>query len=140
MNGPDPESAVAWFRVALGDLQAARAAAADERLPARIASFHAAQAAEKALKAAIAFGGSDPPRTHSLLVLAARLAGLGLDEAVDLAQLSDGAWGGRYPDPDEEPLDPETLAELVASAQSVLNAARHYLEESGVALDDVERA
>jgi len=50
----EPETSVRWFRFALGDLAAAKAILADDRLPSRDAAYLAQQAAEKALKATIA--------------------------------------------------------------------------------------
>ena len=54
-----------WLRVADEDLQLMRVIATNNA-PARGIAFHAQQAADKALKAALVFEGIDPPRTHSL--------------------------------------------------------------------------
>ena len=136
----DPESAVWWFRVALGDLAAARVIANDAGLVPRIASTLAQQAAEKALKAAIAFAGTDPPRTHELLTLSVELRthGLEIDDALGLITLTDGLRSGRYPDSDEPGLEPSDVAALVASAESILDIVRDHLETNGVELDGVE--
>jgi HEPN domain-containing protein len=141
-SGPDSDSAVAWFQVALGDLMAARALANDATLPVRLASALAQQAAEKAIKAAIAFAGTDPPRTHDLLALWATLRqhGVELAAAVDLAELTDGLHAGRYPSRDEESADPSDVAGLLAGAQTIVDAIRGHLESSGVDLTAIQPA
>lgn len=141
-RAPDPDSAVWWFRIALGDLRAARAVADDVGLVPRIASSLAQQAAEKALKAAIAFAGTDPPRTHELLVLSAvlRTHGLEIDRAIDLVTLADGVRSGRYPDAEEPGLERLDVAALVASAQLILDVVRDHLVKNGIELEGVEPA
>jgi HEPN domain-containing protein len=62
-----------WLDLARGDLAAARAVSTNADLPPRVAVGLAHQAAEKALKALIAFLGSDPPRSHDLVALAHRV-------------------------------------------------------------------
>lgn len=141
-RAPDPDSAVWWFRVALGDLGAARAVADDVGLAPRIASSLAQQAAEKAMKAAIAFAGTDPPRTHDLLALSAELRthGLEIDDASDLVTLTDSVRSGRYPGSDEPGLERPDVAALVASAQLILDVVRDHLVKNGVELEGVEPA
>lgn len=136
---PDPDSARWWYRVALGDLAAARALKRDDSLPARIAASHAQQAAEKALKAVIALAGADPPRTHDLLVLAtaAHMRGLELG-TVDLVVLSDRIPSARYPDPEETPLASSDALELVAAAAAVIDAVAAHLQLRSVNLDGIE--
>ena len=139
-NVLDPESAVWWFRVALGDLLAARAVANDGALPPRLASFLAQQAAEKALKAVIAFAGTDPPRTHNLVALSDELRthGLAIGDAVDLVWLTDGARSGRYPDAEEPVIERSEVAALLTSSQSILDIVRIHLAANGVDLEGIE--
>ena len=133
-NEPDPNSATWWFRLALGDLSASHAVAANSALAPRFASALAQQAAEKALKAVIALGGADPPRTHDLLALAARAhrRGLEIGETVGLAALTDAGSAGRYPDPDELPPSPLDVAELIADADTVIALVEAHLRVQGV--------
>ena len=56
-----PEAALWWLRTAIGDLAAARALLAVTAVAPRQAAYLAQQAAEKALKATIAFQGDEPP-------------------------------------------------------------------------------
>jgi HEPN domain-containing protein len=139
MSAPDPDSAIAWFQVALGDLMAAQALAAHGGLPSRVVAALAQQAAEKAIKAAIAFAGTDPPRTHDLVALSAGLRAhdLSIPESVDLAELTDGLRTGRYPDPDEPSPGPSAVADLVASSQTIIEIVRGHLEANGVDLNGV---
>ena len=60
-----------WLRFAHDDLAAARLLLTDVELPARMACFHAQQAAEKALKAALAHAAIQFRKTHDLVVLVA---------------------------------------------------------------------
>jgi len=121
---------------------AARALANDKALPPRFALSHAQQAAEKALKAAIAFAGTDPPRTHDLPALSAilRAHGLTIDKGVDLQDLTDGLRVGRYPDSEEPAMERSEVAALLASSQSILDIVRVHLAENGVELEGVEPA
>ena len=137
---PDPDSAVWWFRVAIGDLGAARALMNNETLPPRVAAAFSQQAAEKAMKAAIAFAGTDPPRTHNLAVLSAyaQRQGLVITEALDLEALTDGLSAGRYPDADEPSMQSSDTADLIASSQVIVDTVREYLEANGVALLGIE--
>jgi HEPN domain-containing protein len=137
ISGADPDSALAWFQVALGDLVAAQVLAAHGGLTSRAAAALAQQAAEKAIKAAIAFAGTDPPRTHDLVALAAglRAHGLSIPESVDLAELTDGLRTGRYPDPDEPSPGTSAVADLVASSRTITEIVRGHLEANGVDLN-----
>src|SRR3989337_845941 len=74
MDAPDStDYAVWWLRIALGDLLTAAAILGDPALPPGGTAELAQQAAEKALKAAIALDGSEPPRTHDLVLLVQRV-------------------------------------------------------------------
>lgn len=60
-----------WLRFAQDDLAAARLLLTDVELPARMACFHAQQAAEKALKASLMRAAIQFRNTHDLAVLVA---------------------------------------------------------------------
>ena len=134
---PDPEAvaevALGWFRRAKSDLATSRnALGARDEVDPWVASFHAQQAAEKYLKAALIIEQVRFPRTHELERLRPLLpAGWALPDQEALAGLSRFAVAGRYP---EGPFDagPEPtwsdaeeavrLAETVAT--SILTGAR----------------
>src|SRR3990170_1175851 len=91
-------AALPWLAYALGDLAAART---DPRRPLRprIVAFHAQQAAEKALKAALILTGARPEWTHDLDGLRNSLPpGWRVKVRLqDLARLSDYGVDVRYP-------------------------------------------
>lgn len=98
----DPELVVEarrWLRFAAEDLEAAQCLLATDGATPRHACFHAQQAAEKALKAALVLEGVDFPRQHDL----DDLRNLLLDTwpvrqtHTDLAQLTEWAVESRYP-------------------------------------------
>lgn len=88
-----------WLRFAQADLAASRLLLTDAELPFRLACFHAQQAAEKALKAALVQGSVEFRKTHDLVVL----AGLQTEplrsqvSKLDLQLLKQWAVDGRYP-------------------------------------------
>lgn len=93
----------------------------------------AQQAAEKALKALIALDGAEPPRTHDLVALAARLAS---DAAIQvrveaLRHLSDAYVSSRYPSPFEPAFDWSEVHELIHSASAIVEDVRQSLERRG---------
>jgi HEPN domain-containing protein len=136
---PPAEDAVWWIRTAIGDLADARAIVDAEQAPLRGAAYHAQQAAEKALKAAIAFGGVDPPRIHDLARLAASLPGIfeASDPPPDLTRLSAAAITARYPDPDDPPYDVDEVERLIADAETVLEVVRTHLAARGLDAPDL---
>ncbi len=104
----DPElvgEARRWLRFAAEDLDAAQCLLATDGAAPRHACFHAQQAAEKALKAALVLEGVDFPRQHDL----DDLRNLLLDTwsvrqtHTDLAQLTEWAVESRYPGDCQEP-------------------------------------
>jgi HEPN domain-containing protein/predicted nucleotidyltransferase len=100
---PDPKTqaqeARRWLTRAWEDLDAAELLAGSVDLPPRLACFHAQQAAEKALKAALVHDAIRFPKTHDLQelvkALPSRWSVRNLD--VDLAWLSRWALTARYP-------------------------------------------
>ena len=101
---PDPEAvaevARGWLRRAKSDLVTARRALAGRDLvDPWVASFHAQQATEKCLKAALIMEQIRFPRTHELELLRSLLpAGWDLPDPETLAGISRFAVAGRYPE------------------------------------------
>lgn len=88
-----------WLRFASDDLAGARLLLTDIMLPARMACFHAQQAAEKALKASFVHAGIPFRKIHDLVVLVA-LQPEPVRSAVgklDLQRLQQWAVDARYP-------------------------------------------
>lgn len=129
----DARPAAHWWRFALGDLNGARALAADDTVSPRLAAALAQQAAEKALKALIALDGPEPPRTHDLVALAARLPSAAAIQArvEALRHLSDAYVSSRYPSPFEPAFDWSEVHELIDSAASIVEDVRPSLERRG---------
>ena len=134
---PDPEAVVevarSWLRGARSDLVTARRALADrDAVDPWVASFHAQQAAEKTVKAALVIEQIRFPRTHELERLRSLLpAGWELPDRETLAGLSRFAVAGRYPEslfdagPEPTWADAEEAVRLAESVETaVLNAAR----------------
>lgn len=113
---------------------------AEKVLPPRLAATLAHQAAEEALKAAIALTGQEPPRTHDLVALATSLTGpAGVDVSIGvLRRLSDAQIGLRYPDPFEPPIDWNEVRDLIEAASDVIERVRASLERQGLRTDTIE--
>lgn len=137
-----PEPAGWWLRAALGDLAAARALMGAAGMPPRHAAYLAQQAAEKALKATIAVGGSEPPMRHDLLFLLHRCPGeAGLrDVAVDLVALSGAQTAARYPQLDDPPYHTKEVEQLVADASRLVRAVQDYFDRLGLGGTDLAPA
>lgn len=138
-NAPDLEGASAWFALARGDLGLAeRLATSDDPAALRGAATYAQQAAEKALKAAIALTGREPPRTHDLAALVdACSATL---PAIDLEPLTAALSSGRYPDLDAAPYTVQEAGGLVSDARTIVSAIAAWLEDSGLDVSRIEPA
>jgi HEPN domain-containing protein len=114
----------------VGDLAAARSLLGTTSAPARGAAQFAHQAAEKALKAAIASTGEEPTRTHDLVYLTLRcdsdvqrtLA------RVDIAVLSAVLSRSRYPETDDPPISRDEAAGWLADAREIIAAAGSHLD------------
>ena len=117
-----------WLRTALGDLQTAHVLLKNGSLPPRGPAQFAQQAAEKALKAAIASTGSEPTRTHDLVYLALRCRSeLQRDLApIDVAELSAVLAPARYPGRSDTPIGHADATGWVADAERIVElVARH---------------
>jgi HEPN domain-containing protein len=136
---PTPEQlevADLYLTKAASDLAAARTLAADASQQDDVVGFHAQQTVEKSIKAVLALGGSDIPRTHDLVLLA-RLAGddgYGTPPELEEAQsLSPWAVAMRY-DEMEARLDRDAAIRVAAAslswADGLVAAARTALPRS----------
>ena len=97
---------------------------ADPLVPDEVIGFHAQQAAEKLLKAAIAAMGAEYPRSHRLaeLIDLARACGANVPDALDeVRMLTPFAVELRYglmPSADEEPLDRPHVRAMLAELRA----------------------
>lgn len=123
--------ALRWMEYAREDLGAAETSADETALAPRHRCMLAQQAAEKALKAALIFLDTDPPRTHNLQLLADLLPdGWALRAtSADVARLSMWIVESRYPGdwPDASQHD---AAVAVADARAVVEAAAADLDRA----------
>jgi HEPN domain-containing protein len=135
MSAPEPpELAAHWLATALGDLSAAEALLRADGLPARQAAELAQQAAEKALKGAIIFGGVTPPRTHDLEALARLVPADWRVHSLDigLSGLSNALGEARYPRYFEPPLQREDAVRLVSDALVIVTTILEDLSSRGL--------
>jgi len=123
-----PADANDWLDFARADLRAARLLLTDTEVPARIACFHAQQAAEKALKAALVASATPFRKTHDFVVLVGLVAErIAADLAsVDLVALQQWAVDGRYPGDLPEATEAEA-GEVLKVAEAVVEAVRRSL-------------
>lgn len=117
-----------WLSYARADLHVAELLAADADVPGRIACFHAQQAAEKALKAALVATGTPFKKTHDVVVLAGLTAAeLSADlHNLDVAVLQPWAVDGRYPG-DLPDATPRQAAIVVLTATAVVAAVASWI-------------
>jgi HEPN domain-containing protein len=98
-------------------------------------TFHAQQAAEKALKALIVSLRRQPPKTHDIEALLETLEDYGVDTAplqeIEAGELTKYAVKARYPDFEEEPTL-EEAREALDTAREVIAWAREELRRRGV--------
>lgn len=124
-----------WLRFAQDDLNIAREVLRMDQPSARIAAFHAQQAAEKALKAYLVFRDTAFPFTHDLAVLMElcrehRDWGAALDGAERSSKYGAQA---RYPGMEPE-VTMDEAQRAVDVATSVVDAARSALKDEGLEL------
>ncbi|MDO8485985.1 MAG: HEPN domain-containing protein [Candidatus Limnocylindrales bacterium] len=133
------DSAAWWLRTAVGDLAAARSLLGTASAPARGAAQFAHQAAEKALKAAIASTGEEPTRTHDLVYLTLRCdSDLQRTLAcLDIAVLSAVLSWSRHPEVDDPPISRDQAQHWLADAREIVALAAAHL---GVEVESVQAA
>ncbi len=126
--------ALTWFRTAERDLRTARTMLDDEP---SVSTFHAQQAAEKAIKAALVLAIDDHPRTHTAgrLVRELRAVDPHVDPSIerDAAALDIYYLTSRYPDTvgDEDPglvIAREDAEIAIERAERVLDFTRRRIE------------
>jgi HEPN domain-containing protein len=118
-----------WLSLSEQDLAGAEALGASAAVEPRLSAGLAAQAAEKALKGAIAARGAAPPRTHDLVRLA-QLARAAVDLTASddgLRRLTDAYQQARYPDPAGSDYDRAESSELLQIARAVVGDVRNAL-------------
>ena len=124
---PDSEAqaheAQRWLVRAWEELSVAELLAANADLPPRVACFHAQQAAEKALKAALVHDAIRFPRTHDLEQLVQALPARWSVRKVnaDLAWLSRWAVAARYPASGSD-ASADDAARATLAARSIVSA------------------
>lgn len=121
-RGRSPED---WLTLATEDLACATAILTTPGTQPRHSVGLAAQAAEKALKAAVVATGPEPPRSHDLVALAHRAAAVIQVTATehDLRRLSDAHEQARYPASSAEVFDAEEATDLTNVATAIVTEA-----------------
>ncbi|MDE2745544.1 MAG: HEPN domain-containing protein [Chloroflexota bacterium] len=136
-GGGDPviEEALHEIQLALEDLGTAERMSTSEIEPPRHSCFHAQQAAEKALKAALELEHNDYPRFHNVNDLRAQLPPSWPVHALDadLDWLSKSAVSARYPEVRELPTSADAV-KAVADARLVVKAVAEEFQRRGLEL------
>ena len=112
-----------WLGLAIEDLACAIAILDLEETQPRHSVGLAAQAAEKALTAAVTSAGVEPPRSHDLVALAHRSVSI-LRITVaenDLRRLSDAHEQSRYPASSRDLFDHQEAIGLARVADTIVN-------------------
>lgn len=133
---PVTESVLRWLELARRDLRGAHnQMVADPTEPA-LACFHAQQAGEKALKAALVAEGIDPPRSHDLNELRDLLPDVWEipGTTTELSRISKWAEESRYEVDIEDFIDP-TATWGIAMARAMCNAVVSVLTGRGVEVE-----
>ena len=123
-----------WLRFANDDLAAARLLLTDVEVPARMACFHAQQAAEKALKASLVHAAVQFRKTHDLVVLVGLQPEPVRSEVsnLDLQRLQQWAVDARYP-ADLPDITAGDAAAVVAIADQIVAVVGVALAANGPA-------
>jgi HEPN domain-containing protein len=120
----------AWYRKAVGDLEAARVCFESASVPGWIVGFHLQQAVEKALKGMLVVARCEPPRTHDLVRLHQLLIQHGGQHPLapeDIEALQPFAVEDRYPILLPTDVSRDELRALLRAAEVVLAALRAQL-------------
>jgi HEPN domain-containing protein len=123
-------AAADWLEHAESDLAVARAAVGQRGVLPQQVAFHAQQAVEKALKAALVRAGVDFPRTHDLQELVELVAETDHplpDELLEAVSLTPFAVQHRYPG-EEDPPGEEEIRSALALADKAVAWARERLQ------------
>ena len=136
----DEEYARRWLSFALGDLRAARGGRSANMRP-RIVAFHAQQAAEKALKAALVLDAIHPPPKHDLDELRTLLPdGWRVKKRPrSLTRLADYGVDAKYPDHAIQ-VRPADAGVAVRQAMAVVRLVSEDFERRGTRTDDLKPA
>lgn len=137
-GGGDPvnDTVNQWLAYARIDFRAARHWATADPTEPLLACYHAQQATEKTLKAALVAARIDPPRTHDLNQLRDllpedwRLPG----SSEDLRHLTGWAAKSRYPNGLDEFTD-DLAAQGIETAQAIFDAVAAELSRRGTAIE-----
>lgn len=120
-----------WLRLANTDLIGAKALLEMGERFYSLSTFHAQQAAEKALKAYLVFQSIRVPKTHDIgdLVALIELRDKGFSELLKpCLELTDYAVAYRYPDAQKQPLSEKAVTEAIKQAELALNESIKQLE------------
>jgi HEPN domain-containing protein len=107
---PELEEAMLLLRKAREDANAVEKLASDREIADSVVGFHAQQAAEKAMKAVLAYYGDEFPWTHDLRHLMDRLEGVATplpDSLYEVRSLAPWAVEFRYGETIDDQLDRE---------------------------------
>ncbi len=107
----------AWLQKARHDITAINRVMVGTRVPWDIVCFHAQQAAEKTLKAFLAFHGQTPPKSHDceyLLVACAKIVPSLSPLQMDYRYVTRYGVAPRYPDIGVDPKKKQATAAIAA--------------------------
>ena len=139
MSGPDlvVQEALRWLRFSAEDLDVAQRLLADRSSAPRFVCWHSQQAAEKALKAALAIEEVDYPYTHDLNALRNLLPDSWSIrvEHPDLTELSQWAVEARYPGEWAEATEVDA-ARAETEARAVRDAVAAEFRRRGIHADE----
>jgi HEPN domain-containing protein/predicted nucleotidyltransferase len=133
---PVTETVLRWLEMARRDLRGGRILLAADPTEPALACFHAQQAAEKSLKAALVAEGIDPPRSHDLTKLRDLLPETWETPGTtaDLSRISPWAEKSRYSNDFEDFTDP-TATWGISVAQAMYDAVVSGLTRRGVMVE-----